>query len=142
MSDQLTLSINHDNDDGSTAELEKAYDLYENTEVHNRAVYTSSSHTPSARDQIALYRTPAKPAGNFAGQRKSAIRLTRDFSVSTLDATGTVKAPAIIGSNFSFPEGMTDAEELELRMTHIAMLQEEAVMYALTRNLRIYGFTV
>lgn len=131
----ITLSVNHDGDDGTTAEVSRPYSRYD--EFQNRSVYIGESHTLAARDMLGLYRTQPKTSGNFRGTAKSAVKFTRDYSVAGVDATTTLVVPGIVEVNFSFPVGVTPAETLELRRTAVAILEDESVIAGLVDQLMV-----
>jgi hypothetical protein len=126
---EITLSVNTDNDDGTTAEEEITYSHFQTFE--NRSEYISEDHTLELRDKLVLYRTFPKTAGNFRGTAKTAVKTTKDHSVEGVDNSTTIVAPGIIETSFSFPVGMTEAQKTELRMRHVAMLSEDTVMLPL-----------
>lgn len=131
----ITLSVNDDNDDGTTAEVEVVFARFD--EYQNRSEYISDAHTVASRDKLGFYRTFPKPSGNFRGTAKSAVKITKDFSVAGVDATTTLIIPAIIDVGFSFPVGTTAAERLELRMRMVAALLDDTIMVPLIDQLMV-----
>lgn len=96
------------------------YTNYDRTSV--RSTYIGADHTSLDRNVMALFRSPAKPVGNFPGVEKTSIKFTDDKSVSGNDGVSTLRIPAIAELAFSLPIGMTDAEKLLLRQKCIAAL--------------------
>jgi hypothetical protein len=129
LSSSFTLSVNDDNDDGSTAEVE--IDYAEFSSYLNRSEYISEYHTLAARDKLGFYRTLPKTSGNFRGVAKSAVKFTKDYEVAGVDAETTNIAPGIVEVNFAFPVGVTPADALELRMRAVALLQDDTIMVPL-----------
>lgn len=134
-SEEITLSVNTDNDDGTTAAVDKVFSRYD--EYQNRSEYISENHSVASRDKLGLYRTFPKANGNFRGTAKSAVKFTKDFSVEGVDATTTLTVPAIAEVGFSFPVGLTAAQTLEFRMGLVALLQDDTVMVPLTDQLMV-----
>lgn len=89
------------------------------------------------RDKVGLYRSFAKPNGNFKGVAKTAIKFTRDVSVPGVDSSTSIVAPSIIDIGFSHPIGMTPALMLEQRMRAVALLSDDSIMTALCLQLMI-----
>lgn len=127
---EITLSVDTDNDGGTTPKVDSVYSHYDS--YGNRSEYIHEDHTVALRDKLGFYRTPPKAAGNFRGTAKTAVKFTRDFSVEGVDATTRNIAPGIIDIGFSFPVGMTSAECLELRMRAVALLLDDTIMVPLT----------
>jgi hypothetical protein len=129
----ITLDVNHDNDDGTTAEVSHVLTRYD--EYQNRTEYIDEDHTLALRNKVGFYRTFPKVSGNYKGTAKSAVKFTQDVAVEGVDSTTTVTAPGIIDIGFSFPIGMTPAQTLELRMRAVAMLLDDAIMAPLCDQL-------
>jgi hypothetical protein len=134
-SNTITLSVDVDNDGGSTAAVDKVFTRFD--EYQNRSEYISGDHSLAARDKLSLYRTLPKTAGNFKGVAKSAVKFTQDYSVEGVDSTTTNVAPGIVDINFSFPVGMTPAQTLEMRMRAVALLLDDDVMAPLCDTLMV-----
>jgi len=131
----ITLDVNTDNDDGTTATVEAVFTRFE--EYLNRSVYIHSNHTLGLRETLNLYRTLPKPSGNFRGTAKSAVKFTKDYSVPGNDAATTIVAPSLGEASFSFPVGMTPAQTLEQRMRLCALILLDSVMVPLTDQLMV-----
>jgi len=131
----ITLDVNTDNDDGTTATVESIFTRFE--EYLNRSVYIHTDHSLAMRNMLGLYRTIPKASGNFRGTAKSAVKVTKDFSVAGVDAATTNVAPSLAEANFSFPVGMTPAQTLEQRMCLAAMILFDTVMVPLTDQLMV-----
>lgn len=128
--DSITLSVDTDNDGGTTAAVDLVLtrsDYYE-----NRSEYLAAGHSVIMRDKVNLYRTRPKPNGNFRGVAKSAVKFTKDFEVEGMDTTTKNVGSCIIDVGFNFPVGMTPAETLEMRMRAVALLRDDTIMVALT----------
>jgi hypothetical protein len=91
MSQPDSITVNYDPGTGAVA---KTYSRYEANSGHT--IYTEDSgHTLVSRDELRLYRTPAKKNGNFLGMAKSAAKITID--VPATDAEGNdVVVPLIV----------------------------------------------
>lgn len=131
----LTLSVDVDNDGGTTPKVDSIYSHYDTN--GNRSEYIHEDHTVALRHKLGFYRTPPKTAGNFRGTAKTAVKFTKDFSVPGSDASTTNIAPGIVDVNFSFPVGMTAAQCLEMRMHAIALLLSDSIMVPLTIQLMV-----
>lgn len=88
----------------------------------NRSKYIAPTHLPQMRQEMTLFRSAAKPNGNFRGVNKTSVKLTWDRSVNGADGVTTVIAPSICECGFSLPVGMTEAEMLEFRQIMVAAL--------------------
>jgi len=132
---ELTISVNVDNDDGTTALVDKLFTRFD--EFQNRSEYIAATHTLGMRDKLGLYRTFPKESGNFKGVAKSAIKVTRDYEVPGKDSTTTVVAPSIVNVEYNNPVGMTPAQTLEMRMTAIAIQLDDVIMIALNDQLMV-----
>lgn len=131
----ITLSVDTDNDGGTTAAVDAIFSRYH--EYDNRSEYIASDHSLAARNMLGLYRTQPKPNGNFKGMARSAVKNTKDFEVAGVDAVTTIVAPAIANTDFNFPVGMTPEQTLEMRMLHIAALIDDLIMVPLTDQLMV-----
>jgi len=127
----ITLAVDTLNNGTPT---NRVYSRYE--EFQNRSVYIGPEHSLSARDTMALYRSPVKKNGNFPGMAKSSIKLTQDVSVLGLDVTTSIKAPMIGEASFSVPVGITDEELMSFRQRLIATL-DHAFAVRLNSDLEI-----
>jgi hypothetical protein len=122
----LTLSVNVDNDDGTTPAVDSVYtrqNVYQ-----DRSEYIHEDHTLELRDKLGFYRTIPKANGNFRGTAKTSAKLTKDYVVSGVDASTTLVSPAIAEAGFSFPVGMTPAQTLEVRMRLVALILDDDIM--------------
>lgn len=113
----ITLAIDELNNGTSTDKVMSRYDY-----TNSRSLYISPDHTPESRQEMSLFRSPAKPTGNFLGVKKTSVKLTWDRVVPAADGIATVKAPSICECGFSLPVGMTAAEQLAFRQTMVAVL--------------------
>jgi len=129
----ITLSVNEDNDDGTTAEVEHSYQRYE--EYLNRSIYIGENHVPAARDIIGMYRTFPKVNGNFKGVEKSSLKATKDIVVNGVDGLAQLTSPLIGEVNFSIPVGATDSDVLLLRMKLVAAIMNDGIMIPLVKQL-------
>lgn len=113
----------------------QVYTRYE--EYQNRASYIGASHTPDARDTLAIYRTFPTKTGNFKGVAKSAVKLTNDVVVNGVDSSTTLTAPIILDLGVSVPVGATAADVKELRQRLIALLDDDTFMDSLNIQLMV-----
>lgn len=125
----INLDVDYLNDANTTAEV---YERFE--EFQNRSVYIGANHTPASRDTISLYRSFPTKNGNFNGTQKTAVKLSLDCSVPGVDAETTLSAPAIVDISFSFPVGVSAADQLKIRQRAIAMVDLDAVMTPLNNQ--------
>lgn len=132
-SNEITLSVNEDNDDGTTAEVDHVYQRYE--EYLNRSIYIGETHVPAARDTIGMYRTFPKTNGNFKGVEKTSLKFTKDIVVDGVDGLAQLTSPLIGEVSFSMPVGATDAEKVLLRMKMVAAIANDGMMVPLTKQL-------
>lgn len=131
--DQLTLVV--DTENTGTNPVNEIYSRYE--EQPNRTTYIGASHTPDARDSLAIYRTFPTKTGNFKGTAKSSVKFTKDVTVAGVDSSTSLTAPIIIEVSFSVPVG-TDAYALvAARQRVIAALDNDTFMNALNTQLMI-----
>lgn len=128
----ITLSVDTTNDDTPENQAFTRYD-----EFQNRSVYTGPNHALDSKETMTVYRTPPKPAGNFKGVAKSAVKFSRDVDVEGKDSTTTVAANEIGEISFSIPIGTTAAEAMVLRQRMIAALDDDALMVQIMENLEI-----
>jgi hypothetical protein len=135
LANQITLEVNDDNDDGTTALVENIFQRFE--EYLNRSEYIHTNHTIALRDKLGFYRTPPKTNGNFRGTAKSAAKFTKDFEVAGVDSSTTLTVPAIIEISQSLPVGLTPAQTLELRMRMVALILMDAIMAPLSDQLMV-----
>lgn len=129
--DSITLPVDELNN-GTT--VNHVYTNYDRSSV--RSVYIGANHTSLARNMMTLFRSPAKPVGNFPGVEKISVKLTRDITVNGNDGVTPVKIPDIVEVSFSMPVGMTDADKVLRRQTVIAAV-DHAFMEGLTVQLVI-----
>lgn len=95
----------------------------------NRSTYINKvNHSPSSKDQVQLYRTDPKPSGISVGTRKCAIKMTRDVAVETADGAGTHKLPLICELKLAIPEGVTEAQLVEIVSKMGSLMGTPAVM--------------
>lgn len=131
--DLITLSVNTDNDDGTTPAVDIDYTRFDT--YQNRSIYIADNHTLALRDMLGFYRTFPKQNGNFRGVQKSAVKFTIDQSVPGVDAETTIIHPSLGEVSFNFAVGVSDAHRLEMRMRMVAILLDDAIMDALTGRL-------
>lgn len=135
LTNEFTLSVNEDNDGGTTPEIDHDYSRYD--EYQNRSVYIGEGHSLSARDTIGFYRSFPKASGNFLGTAKPAVKITKDFTVAGIDSSTSLTVPAIVDIGFSLPVGLTAAQITALRMKAVALLSDDALMLPLMTQLQI-----
>lgn len=90
--------------------------------IPGRKEYHFPTHSFTQRDQVTFTRSLPKQNGNFAGTRKSAVKLTKDELVPGVDPSTDVKAPGILEISTSLPVGYTPAAAMQLRQRAIAIL--------------------
>jgi hypothetical protein len=130
-----TINVNVDTLNDTTTIVPETYTRYD--EYQNRSVYIGENHALDARDTVSLYRTFPKVNGNFKGVSKSAIKLTKDFSVDGVDGVSTLTAPFILDISFSIPVGVSAADVLIIRQRALAFLDSDTVMDALNNKLMV-----
>lgn len=97
----------------------------------NRTVYIGEDHTIAGHDTLTLYRTFPKPAGNFCGMAKVAVKFSQAISVYGVDGVSTISAPLILEVSASIPVGATLAQQLVARQRGVALLDRDDVMVPL-----------
>lgn len=115
--DTITLVVNEDNDDGTTAEVTTSYHRKES--YNGRSVYTTDASTSLARETLGLYASDAKPSGNILGTNKASIKTTRDVSVPGADGVASYTKPVIWKLEGSIPAG-ADAAIVKAELMKIA----------------------
>lgn len=129
----ITLSVDKLND--AVAPVSEDYERFE--EFLNRSVYVGANHSPAARDTITLYRTFPTKNGNFNGVQKSAIKLSEDVSVVGVDSATTLTAPMIMEISFSFPVGVSAADQLAFRQRGLSTIDLDSVVTPLNNQLMV-----
>jgi hypothetical protein len=130
-----TIVFNVDTLNDTTTIVEETYTRFE--EYLNRSKYVGETHSLSSRDELSLYRTFPKQAGNFLGVARSAIKFSYDITVTGVDGTSEITSPIIAEVSFSVPVGATAAETLLVRQRVLALLDLDAVMAPLNDTLMI-----
>jgi hypothetical protein len=130
---EIDLQVDTLNDGGTI--VQETYTRFE--EFLNRSKYVGDSHTMSSRDELTLYRTFPKQAGNFKGVGKSAAKFAIDVSVPGVDETTSLTAPIIMEISFSIPVGATPASILLARQRGLALLDLDSVMNPLNEKLMV-----
>jgi len=121
----ITLNVNEDNDDGTTAEVER---VYSRQEIYNgRSVYTTDASSPLAREILGFYATPAKPSGNILGTSKASFKITRDVEVPGADGVANYTRPNIWEVVNSRPAGANEAFCKADRMALVAILMDDVL---------------
>lgn len=105
---------------GNATLVNQSYGMTDFTSVRSR--WLADDHTASSRNEMTLFRSAAKPNGNFRGVEKTAVKFTQDMAVPGADGVTTLTIPAICECSFSLPVGMTEAQKLELRERMAAAL--------------------
>lgn len=123
---EIVLAVNEDNDDGTTAEVNHTYTRYD--EYQNRSIYISGTHSPSARNTMAFYRSFPSVNGNFKGVQKSSVKFTEDVVVDGVDGVAQLSAPVILEVNFSYPVGLTASDKVIYRQKLVAALSDDSIM--------------
>lgn len=123
----ITLAVDEENDGvGLVNHVYTRFDEYQ-----NRSVYISADHSLDAKDTLGLYRTLPKQNGNFRGVAKTAMKFSKDVSVTGVDGVASILAPIIFEISASIPVGATDADVLIARQRAIALLDRDDVMVPL-----------
>lgn len=122
----FTLSVNTDNDDGTTAAVDKTFTHYSTN--GDKSTYISDSHEVDARDVLNFFRTPPKSNGYTRGVARSSFKLTKDVSVPGVDQSINIVQPSIVEVKFNFPLGMTDAQRTEHRMVAATLILNNVIM--------------
>lgn len=91
----------------------KAYD-FDSQRSPDHLQYNGPASTLSVVDRLGVKRTPPKPSGDFAGQGKASVKLTRTINVGSETGTG------IMEISTSLPVGGTVAE-LEAMIDDLAV---------------------
>lgn len=99
----------------------------------NKSQYIGPDHSMVAPHTLTFYRTFPKPSGNFRGVTKTAAKLSITKEVDGIDGS-TLSAPLIGEVSFSLPVGATEADELVLRQTLIALLDRDDLMVPLNHQ--------
>lgn len=94
----------------------------------NRTTYILSGTDLGDREELILYSTRPKRAGNFRGVVRSAVKFTKAVAVEAVDATDTVDSDLILNLSFSVPVGTATADIVHLRQRLIALLDNDAYM--------------
>jgi len=123
LADPLQLSVDTTND--STPET---FDYERIDASQSKSVYTlAGSHNDASRDKLEFFRTAPKPVASYFGNRKSAIKITRDYSVATPDG-GNVITPLILDLKISKPVGVTVAQLIEAAQILLSVLDDDTLM--------------
>lgn len=130
---EITLSVDTLND--TTTIVPVTFTRFE--EFLNRSRYIGELHTMQSRDELSLYRTFPKQAGNFKGVGKSAAKFALDVQVPGVDASTTLTAPIIMEISFSIPVGTADADVLYMRQCGLALIDSDAIMTSLNSKLMV-----
>jgi hypothetical protein len=132
---EITLTVDVDNDGATTADETQVYSRHE--EHLNRSLYIAEDHTVAAPHTLSLYRTQPKVNGNFLGMAKSAVKFSECLAVEGADGVTTVKAPLICEISFSVPVGTSSAQLMEMRQRAVALLDDDTIMDNLSLTLMI-----
>jgi len=128
------ISLTVDPLNNATTETQE-YTRFE--EFLNRSKYVTSDHSLQSRDELTLYRTFPKQAGNFRGVGKSATKFALDVLVPGVDDTTTLNSSIIVEVSFSVPVGASDADVLLMRQRAVALLDLDSVMSPLNSQLMV-----
>jgi hypothetical protein len=119
----IVLSVNEDNDDGTTPAVDITYSRQ--VEAENRSEYVASDHTSLTRNKLGFYRTFPKKNGNYRGSEKVSAKFTEDKEVPSIVVDEDISSPFILEVNSSCPVGVTDADKLAMRMRMAAWLMSD-----------------
>jgi len=131
----ITLQVNDDADDGTTALVPTPYSRH--SEYGNRSMYIATSHSVEAKNTLSFYRSAEKRNGNFKGVAKTSFKLSSDKTVLGVDGVSQLTAPLIVEVNFALPVGVNQADVIALRQTAVALLGEPGIMDQLLFQLMI-----
>lgn len=120
--DTITLAIDEENTASTTD-----HDLSRAIESANKSTYWDEDHTVASRNEMSVFRTFPKTSGNFYGSLKTAVKFTKDITVTGVDGSD-LKVPLIGEASFSMPVGTTEAEATLLRQSIIALLDRDDIM--------------
>jgi hypothetical protein len=130
-----TISLDVDTLNDTAAVVTEVYTRFE--EYLNRSKYIGENHSLASRDELTLYRTFPKQAGNFKGVGKSAVKFAVDITVPGVDASTTLTSPIIMEISFSVPVGALPADVLLARQRGLALLDLDSVMAPLNDGLMV-----
>lgn len=132
LDNEITLPVDETNTGVPVDHIFTRFDEYT-----NRSVYIGENHSLDAKDNLTVYRTFPKVAGNFRGVAKTAIKFSTDITVLGADGVSQVKAPIIAEISFSVPVGATGVQRLISRQRAIAILDRDDIMENLMNKLMI-----
>ena len=130
--DIISITVDPLND--ATTEVQ-TYSRFE--EFLNRSKYIGENHSLDAREELTLYRTFPKQAGNFRGVGKSAVKFATDIVVPGVDSTTSLNTAIIAEVSFSVPLGASAADVLLMRQRIMGLLDLDAVMSPLNEQLMV-----
>jgi hypothetical protein len=124
---EITLAVDEDNDGGTTPAVNHDYRRFR--EFAGRTTYIhTSGHSAVARNTLDFYATEAKPAGNFCGVRRSAVKFTVDYEVTGRDGVTTITSPVIIEMKISAPVGVSNANLVKEKQKMDAIIDLDSVL--------------
>lgn len=131
LTDTITIPVDNENNGNPANQVFTRFE-----EAGNRSLYIGPSHSVASRNTLGFYRTLPKSNGNFRGVKKTSTKITQDFTVLGVNGEN-LTAPGIIEVNFSFPVGLTAAQELALRQRVVGLLDHDTTMVPLNNLLMI-----
>lgn len=123
LNNTITLSVDTAND-GVVSDI----DFIRFQAYTDKSIYIGPDHTSLITDQVAFYRTAAKPSGTSLGVEKRQIKITQTNSVPTSETDVSTYANDIATLQFSLPVGTSSASKKALRQRLIALLDDDSIM--------------
>lgn len=80
------------------------------------------------REELVLFGTRPKRAGNFRGVIRSGVKFTKAVSVPGVDATDSIDSDIILNLSASVPVGASETDLVHLRQRLVAILDDDAIM--------------
>jgi len=130
-----TITVPVDTLNDGTAIINEVYSRFE--EFLNRSKYIGENHSLAMRDEVTLYRTLPKQAGNSKGIAKSAVKMTLDVTVPGVDPATSVTAPFIIEISAAIPVGTPVDVTKRGRQRAIGFVDQDAIMSPLNDQLMV-----
>jgi hypothetical protein len=130
-----TITIPVDTLNDGSAVVDESWVRFE--EFLNRTKYVGEGHSMSNREELTIYRTFPKQAGNFKGVGKSAAKFAMDVQVPGVDGTTTLTAPIIVEISFSIPVGAAPSDVLMARQRSLGLVDQDAIMDDLNNRLMV-----
>lgn len=131
--DQITLSVDEDNDGGTTPNVNHVYDRAE--VFDGRSQYYGANHSVVLNDTLTFSRSKPKVNGEYLGACKSTAKFTKTIEVDGQTTGVTLRKPIILECSFSIPAGADPAEIVLARQKMVTLLDTDAIMDPLNEQL-------